>query len=99
MKFRLIPPGEFTMGVTDAEAETWPKFRRDAVADGKRAVPAHPVRLTRPFYMGEREVRYREFLDLMKREPGDLPKHPYNEPDGVLRPTAPGSTASSSATA
>jgi serine/threonine protein kinase/formylglycine-generating enzyme required for sulfatase activity len=84
MKFRLIPPGEFTMGVTDGEAEIWPKFHKDAVADGKRAVPAHPVRLTRAFYIGECEVRYGEFLELMKREPGDQPKHSHQDPDGVL---------------
>jgi formylglycine-generating enzyme required for sulfatase activity len=84
MKFRLIPPGEFTMGLTEAEAEGWEKF--DQYKDhGKMAVPAHPVRLTRPFYIGEGEVRYRDFLDLMKREPGDLPKHlPPEGPDGVL---------------
>jgi hypothetical protein len=30
MKFRLIPPGEFTMGATDAEAEIWLTFHRRA---------------------------------------------------------------------
>jgi formylglycine-generating enzyme required for sulfatase activity len=86
MKFRLIPPGEFTMGVTDAEAEAWTKFGPDYNKDGgKQAVPAHPVRLTRPFYIGEGEVRYRDFLDLMKREPGNEPKHPDNEPAGRLQ--------------
>jgi formylglycine-generating enzyme required for sulfatase activity len=86
MKFRLIPPGEFTMGVTDAEAEAWTKFHQDYQDGGKRAVPAHPVRLTRPFYLAEREVRYRDFLDLMKREPGDPPKRSGNtDPDGPLQ--------------
>jgi formylglycine-generating enzyme required for sulfatase activity/serine/threonine protein kinase len=83
MKFRLIPPGEFTMGVTAADAEGWEKF--DLYKhQGKMAVPAHPVRLTLPFYIGEGEVRYRDFLDLMKREPGDLPKRPQG-PDGELQ--------------
>jgi formylglycine-generating enzyme required for sulfatase activity len=84
MKFRLIPPGEFTMGVTDAEAEAWTKFHQDPQDGGKRAAPAHSVRLTRPFYLAEREVRYAEFLDLVKREPGDEPKHVNNAPDGLL---------------
>jgi alpha-galactosidase len=85
MKFRLIPPGEFTMGVTDAEAEAWVKFHQDDQHGGKRALPAHPVRLTRPFYLAERELRYGEFLELMKREPGDQPKHPHHKPEGVLQ--------------
>ncbi len=85
MKFRLIPPGEFTMGVTEAEAESWSKLRGDYVADGNRSVPAHTVRLTRPFYISEREVRYRDFTDLVKHEPGHEPKNPDNEPDGVLQ--------------
>jgi formylglycine-generating enzyme required for sulfatase activity len=83
MKFRLIPPGEFTMGVTEAEAEAWANIGPGSGA-AKMAVPAHPVRLTRPFYIGEGEVRYGEFLELMKREPGDQPKHPDNKPEGVL---------------
>jgi|GEM_PF-564106 len=85
MKFRLIPPGEFTMGVTDAEAEAWTKFHQDYQDGGKRAAPAHSVRLTRPFYLAESEVRYGDFLDLMKREPGGQPKHPHHEPDGVVQ--------------
>jgi formylglycine-generating enzyme required for sulfatase activity len=84
MKFRLIPPGEFTMGLTEADVEGWEKF--DTYKDYRKiAVPAHLVRLTRPFYMGEGEVRYRDFLDVMKREPGDQPKHRDHEPDGVLQ--------------
>src|SRR5262249_43827231 len=83
MKFRLIPPGEFTMGVTDAEAEAWTKFG-PYTDGGKRAVPAHPVRLTRPFYIGEREVSYYDFRDLMKREPGNEPKHRDHQPVAVV---------------
>jgi formylglycine-generating enzyme required for sulfatase activity len=82
MKFRLIPPGEFTMGVTDAEAEAWANIGGAGAA--KMTAPAHPVRLTRPFYLAEGEVRYGDFLDLMKREPGDQPKHRDHKPDGVL---------------
>src|SRR5262249_54479205 len=84
MQFRLIPPGEFTMGLTAADAEGWAKFG-PYPDQGRLAVPAHPVRLTRPFYLAEGEVRYRDSLDLMKREPGDAPKHPRTDPDGVLQ--------------
>ncbi len=52
MKFRLIPPGEFTMGVTIAEAEAWENMV-PYTAHGHMAVPAHLVRLPRPFYLGE----------------------------------------------
>lgn len=84
MKFRLIPPGEFTMGATAEEEEAW-ETMGPYTSHGHMAVPAHPVRLSRPFYLGEREVRYGDFLDLMKREPGDDgQKNPHNHPDGVL---------------
>src|SRR5262249_20434140 len=83
--FRLIPPGEFTMGVPDAEAEAWTKLHRDYSVTGRLSVPAHPVRLTRPFYLGEHEVRYRDFLDLMKREPGNEPKPAGNQPEGPVQ--------------
>lgn len=75
MKFRLIPPGEFTMGVTDADAEVMTKIGPNEQG-GKLATPVHPVRLTRPFYLGENEVRYADFVDVMKREPGGVPRPP-----------------------
>jgi formylglycine-generating enzyme required for sulfatase activity len=34
--------------------------------------------------MGENEVRYGDFLDLMKGEPGGQPKHSSHEPDGAV---------------
>ena len=70
MKFRLIPPGEFLMGVTDEESEAWMKIHRDN-KEARSALPAHPVRLTRPFYMAERKVRIKGFVDLLKRNPGN----------------------------
>jgi formylglycine-generating enzyme required for sulfatase activity len=82
MAFRLIPPGEFTMGATDAEARA--RFEYPNSDDVERATPAHRVRLTRPFYLGEREVSYREFLDLMMREPGGQPKSEHNRADDVV---------------
>jgi serine/threonine protein kinase/formylglycine-generating enzyme required for sulfatase activity len=84
MKFRLIPPGEFTMGVTDAEAKAWSKVG-PCTEFGKLAVPAHAVRLTQPFYLAERELQYPEFVDVMKREPGNEPtRAPFNELAGAI---------------
>ena len=70
MKFRLIPPGEFQMGLgpefTDAEL-----IRLTAPKDGQvpkslvLARPAHAVRITRPFYMEVEDVtsgRYRDIV-------------------------------------
>jgi formylglycine-generating enzyme required for sulfatase activity len=35
--------------------------------------------------MSEREVRYRDFMDVVKHEPGHQPKHPDHQPAGVVR--------------
>jgi serine/threonine protein kinase len=84
MNFRLIPPGKFTMGVTDAEEKVWSQLRNDYRGAGRRALPAHPVGLSRSFYLAQREVGYGEFLDVMKREPGNQPQSPHNKPDGAV---------------
>jgi formylglycine-generating enzyme required for sulfatase activity len=58
MKLQLIPAGEFDMGsdATDLDAEI------DEKVDGKK----HPVRITRPFYLGTTEVtvgQFRRFVE------------------------------------
>ena len=50
MRLRLIPPGEFLMGATPDDEQ--------AKADER---PQHPVRLTRPFYLGVTEVTNAQF--------------------------------------
>ena len=50
MKLVLIPSGEFIMGSPDSDKE--------AQADEK---PQHPVRITRPFYLGATEVTVGQF--------------------------------------
>jgi serine/threonine protein kinase len=83
MKFRLIPPGQFTMGVSDTDARAW-EHLGPYMGHGHMAVPAHPVQLTRAFYIGERELRYGDFVDIMNREPGNGPKLNFDKPDGPL---------------
>ena len=55
MKLVLIPAGEFLMGSPDEDTQ--------APANEK---PQHPVRITRPFYLGVTEVtrgQFRRFVD------------------------------------
>lgn len=58
MNLALIPPGEFTMGTQEGEAEAW---------DDQK--PAHLVRLTRPFYLGVYEVTQQEYQQVMNENP------------------------------
>lgn len=58
MKFTLVPPGEFLQGMP----ETDPRKRGDAV-------PQHPVRLTRPIYMGTHEVTQAQWESVMGTRP------------------------------
>src|SRR5262249_49697718 len=75
MKFRLIPPGEFTMGCSSAEVEetllqvppqstAWREYV-------KSEAPPHWVILTQPFYLGVHEVTQQEYEQIM----GAMPSH------------------------
>ncbi|MBC8872792.1 MAG: SUMF1/EgtB/PvdO family nonheme iron enzyme [Planctomycetes bacterium] len=67
MKLTLIPPGEFMMGSTeeqmrqeveDAKGSEW----YVGTASGRSIeLPAHRVRITKPFYMGSTEVTVAQF--------------------------------------
>ena len=68
MKFVLVPAGEFVMGSEeppDSLSRDYPQYERqrfEAIGD---EAPAHRVRITRAFYMGQHEVtvgQFRRFL-------------------------------------
>jgi hypothetical protein len=72
MKFRLIPPGEFTMGSTTAEIE------QALIAAGKdefwkqlvrTEAPQHQVILSQPIYLGLHEVTQAEYKQVMGKNP------------------------------
>lgn len=69
MKLRLIPPGEYRRGSTAEEItevlaldET---FKKD---DGGDEMPAHVVKITRPFYLGATEVTRGQFRKFVTAE-------------------------------
>ena len=72
MKFRLIPPGEFTMGSTAAEIEAAlkdvgeDKWWQECI---KSEAPQHKVILTQPIYLGVTEVTQAEYEKVMGSNP------------------------------
>ena len=68
------------MGVAKDELpESWQK----PGGIGERAGPAHRVRLTKPYYIGEREVKFSDFALLMKDKVGKVMGVKGN-PDGPV---------------
>ncbi|HND52598.1 MAG TPA: SUMF1/EgtB/PvdO family nonheme iron enzyme, partial [Pirellulaceae bacterium] len=72
MKFRLIPPGEFSMGMTPQEAESVAaqgandeNIKNAAVI----SVPAHGVRMTQPYYLGTYEVTQQQYEKVVGANP------------------------------
>jgi formylglycine-generating enzyme required for sulfatase activity len=61
IKFRLIRAGRFLMGSPDSD--------RDALAGEK---PQHPVRITRPFYLGVYPVTQSQYKALMSSNPSSF---------------------------
>lgn len=77
MKFRLIPPGEFKMGLTDKQFQGMGRLPGASSGFIDSAKPQHLVRLTQPCYMGVREVCYGDFVGLMNRMPGNVPREDW----------------------
>jgi formylglycine-generating enzyme required for sulfatase activity len=67
MKLTLIPAGEFQMGSTPADVDKVLRFdARFQKGFAANEQPQHPVRITRPFYLGRYEVtkgEFRKFVD------------------------------------
>ncbi len=76
MKMVLLPPGEFLMGRTEEQFDEYlrllqkhPELKRDRgglITWSMILMPAHRVRITKPFYMGATEVtvgQFRQFCD------------------------------------
>jgi len=78
MEFRLIPAGEFKMGLTEKQDQGLRRLCPESRTAGwDSAKPQHAVRLTQPFYMGVHEIRYGEFFDLLQRMPGNIPREEW----------------------
>jgi formylglycine-generating enzyme required for sulfatase activity len=70
LKMRLIPPGEFLMGSTDADIEEILKVHAVAKREWwKGEQPQHKVRLAAPFYLGMYEVTQDEYEQELGHNP------------------------------
>ncbi len=70
MKFRLIPPGEFTMGMTKEEAEAVAAHVPGYWTAGTlSSTPEHRVRLTQPYYLGTYEVTQEQYEKVIGDNP------------------------------
>jgi len=69
MRFVSIPAGEFVMGTDDVTAAAMeiPEPEPDALAE---ETPAHPVVISRAFYLAETEVTQEQWFTVMENKPG-----------------------------
>ena len=69
MKFVLIPAGTFVMGRTESTEslrQAFPAFEASRIEQLTDELPAHPVEITKSFYLGQHEVtvgQFRKFLE------------------------------------
>jgi formylglycine-generating enzyme required for sulfatase activity len=85
MHFVKIPAGTFTMGTTEVESARmeFPELKPDDVLD---ETPAHPVTITRDFYLGTTEVTQGVWFRVMENKPG--PEAFWDREDWQQRPMA-----------
>lgn len=78
MKFVLVPAGEFLMGsdeTPEALAKDFPQLERKRFTELFDEAPVHPVRITRPFLLGQHEVtvgQFRRFLEASGYQPESI---------------------------
>ena len=85
MRFVKIPAGEFTMGTVAVESARmeFPELKPDDVLD---ETPAHPVTISRDFYLGTTEVTQGVWYRVMENRPG--PEHLWDVANWQQRPMA-----------
>ncbi len=73
MRLVRIEPGSFTMGSSNADLarvrELVPTIEEEWIADEQ---PPHPVRITRPFYLGVHEVTQGQYRAVMGENPSQF---------------------------
>ncbi len=72
MKFCLIPPGEFTMGMTrESAAKVAGTNSNDTLLDMhcRGSAPSHRIRLTQTYYLGAHEVTQGQYMKISGRNP------------------------------
>jgi len=62
MKLVLVPAGEFMMGAEEERTETLNQYPYTDATWIEDESPQHPIRISRPFYMGQHEVTLGQFL-------------------------------------
>lgn len=75
MKFRLIPPGEYSRGTPADEYESvLPTWNNDPWLTQclESETPVHRVKLTRPFYLGTHEVTQRQYEQMVSTNPSEF---------------------------
>jgi len=83
--FVLIPPGEFMMGSSEEEQELFRK-QGEALEDAWGLVhipaegPKHPVRITKPFYIGKYEMTRSQWKSITGADPAN-PSFHQGDPD------------------
>jgi uncharacterized protein (TIGR03067 family) len=78
MKFTLISAGEFRMGNGESAAETKRIFEGKSATWFHDEFPQHPVRLSKPFYLGVHEVTQAQYERVMGANPSHFkgPRRP-----------------------
>ena len=73
---RLVPPGEFEMGMSDDDVETmisWYAKKKRTRESYRSELPRHTVRISQPFYIGVHEVTQQQYLNVTGETPSHFP--------------------------